>query len=124
MSREFRKVKESAAKKLKKPANHKKAVEAAVGALVKCAPKKKITPEQRKAVYCVMHGHSRIVETFFGYVHCARCGAQIGDLLAGAFNASDCVIVGHACGLCKRNFAKLGKTDKALVDKKVLKELE
>ncbi len=58
-------------------------------------------------VICALVGHSRIVEACFGYISCARCKAQIGDTLAGCFDARDCVIVGHDCPTCRENRAKL-----------------
>ena len=62
--------------------------------------------ETAKSVVCALIGHSRIVETCFGYIHCARCGAQIGDSLGGASSTKENVIVGHACDTCRENFTK------------------
>ena len=67
-----------------------------------------------KQILCVFFGHSRIVETCFGYVHCARCGDQIGDALAGVFNGKDVVIVGHDCKDCRKNWTRLTWKDKLL----------
>lgn len=66
------------------------------------------------AFFCVMFGHSKIVETCFGYVHCARCGDLIGDAFAGVFDGSKCVIVGHNCKTCQENYKKLKFKDRFL----------
>lgn len=70
--------------------------------------------EKKKAVTCAILGHSKIVTTFFGYVNCARCGAQIGDALGGMFDGSKVVIVGHDCDVCRANYKKLTWKDKVL----------
>lgn len=57
----------------------------------------------RPATVCAMIGHSRVITAFFGYVHCARCEAQIGDALGGVFDATGTVIVGHDCKTCRAN---------------------
>ncbi len=67
-----------------------------------------------KAIFCVLFRHSRIVKNCFGYKHCARCGAQVGDSLAGAWNGKDSVIVGHNCETCIANYKKMGFIDKFL----------
>jgi len=40
-----------------------------------------LSDEQAKAVVCALIGHSKIVNTCMGYIHCARCEAQLGDSL-------------------------------------------
>ncbi len=45
---------------------------------------KTLTVEQRRRIFCVKHGHSRLREFCFGYHHCARCGDLLGDSLGGA----------------------------------------
>lgn len=60
-----------------------------------------------KEIYCVLVGHSKIQTTCFGYVHCARCEAQIGDRLGSIFDMTDSVIVGHNCDRCQENYKKL-----------------
>jgi hypothetical protein len=67
---------------------------------------KGLEPDKAKAVVCALIGHSRIVTTCFGYIHCARCEAQIGDSLGGSSTTRDNVIVGHACDKCHENFAQ------------------
>ena len=86
--------------------------------------KKKPSLEQRKEIYCVMHGHSKIVSACFGYISCERCGSQIGDALGSVFDTTEHVIVGHNCAKCRENFKKLKKGDKVHISKAVLKELE
>lgn len=68
--------------------------------------------EQRNSVVCSIIGHSRIITTFFGYIYCARCNAQIGDSLGGYFDGSKHVIVGHNCEACRENFKSLTWQDK------------
>jgi len=70
--------------------------------------------EKLKAIFCIFFGHSNIIETCFGYVHCARCDAQIGDTLAGCYSNTKAVIVGHNCKECKENYKKLTWKDKFL----------
>jgi len=80
-----------------------------------------------KAVFCIFFGHSLIRKTFFGYVYCARCGAQVGDILMGAcmYNGSNDVIVGHNCPTCIENYKKLKWRDKILCPskRKIFKEV-
>jgi hypothetical protein len=68
--------------------------------------------KQRNSVVCSLIGHSMIVTTFFGYVYCGRCEAQIGDTLASVFDTSNCVIIGHCCDKCKENYKNLTWKDK------------
>ena len=60
--------------------------------------------DQRNPVVCALVGHSRIHEYSFGYIHCARCGAQVGDVLMGDYpDRQATVIVSHAhCATCQR----------------------
>jgi hypothetical protein len=74
-----------------------------------------LKPEQQRSVVCSLVGHSRIVEGCFDYVHCGRCGAQIGDQLAGVYNgAPESVRIGHNCATCRANYKKLTWRDKFL----------
>ncbi len=79
----------------------------------------KLTLEQNAQIHCVKHNHANYIWRFFGYVHCGRCGKQIGDQLAGVFDTSDMIVVGHKCSRCTRLKKKL-----SLIDKKILKRLE
>ena len=64
--------------------------------------------KQKKEIACSLIGrHSKIVSMFFGYVYCGRCDAQIGDTLAGCFNGSKCVVIGHNCDTCRENYKNL-----------------
>lgn len=67
-----------------------------------------------KKIFCVFWGHSKIIDTFLGYVYCARCGEQIGDCLGGYFNGDGYAIVGHGCPQCKEAYSKMGWRDKFL----------
>lgn len=57
----------------------------------------------RRKVICALIGHSRIVTGCFGYINCARCEEQIGDTLAGCFDMTGKVLVGHDCPTCEEN---------------------
>jgi DNA-directed RNA polymerase subunit RPC12/RpoP len=67
-----------------------------------------------KEIICIFIGHSKIVTNCFGYISCARCGAQIGDALGGVWNGENAVIVGHNCDICQNNYKKLSWKDKIL----------
>jgi len=41
--------------------------------------------EKLRSVWCALFQHTPIQDTFFGYWNCARCGAQLGDSLGGAY---------------------------------------
>lgn len=55
----------------------------------------KLTDEQKRKIYCVKHGHSHLMDHFFGYHYCARCGEQLGDSLGGVYANPDAVYVHH-----------------------------
>ena len=69
----------------------------------------------RNATVCALVGHSGIQTGCFGYYSCARCGAQVGDTLAGSYNTAKVVVVGHNCPTCRENFDALGWQDKLFV---------
>lgn len=50
---------------------------------------------QQKEMVCVLVGHSRILEFCFGYHHCARCMALLGDSLAGSYQDNNAVYPSH-----------------------------
>lgn len=89
----------------------------------------KLSDGQKKQIHCVKHGHSHIVTTCFGYVHCARCDDQIGDTLGSTMNLDDYVVVGHVgkklngCH-CTDNYRNLPSRDKKLVDPKIIRKLD
>lgn len=78
-----------------------------------------LTQQQKSQIYCVKHGHADYIWNFFGYVHCGRCGEQIGDRLAGVFDTTDKIFVGHKCDTCNKLKKKLSS-----LDKKILARLE
>jgi len=65
---------------------------------------KYLTQKQEAQIYCVKHGHAKFIWSFFDYVHCGRCGEQIGDTLAGIFSGKGYVVVGHDCEECTIGF--------------------
>ena len=69
-------------------------------------------PEQEKGIICQLIGHSNIVSTCFGYVHCGRCDDQLGDTLGGVYPLGNKVIIGHDCDVCRSNYKKMGWEDK------------
>lgn len=88
----------------------------------KMAALEPLTEEQRKSVTCSLLGHSHITTGCFGYVYCARCGAQIGDVLGGCFYDPLEVRVGHNCPVCRANYEKLGWESKVLAPDPFTKE--
>ena len=74
-----------------------------------------LTYLERNRVTCVLIGHSRVVSMCFGYVECERCCDQIGDTLGGMADLSECVVIGHACDVCRENWEKLTWKDKLFV---------
>lgn len=66
----------------------------------------------RNAVACSLVGHSRIQEYCLGYFTCGRCGAQVGDSLGAAYDATGVVIVGHNCPKCHANASALTWRDR------------
>lgn len=67
-------------------------------------------------IVCSLIGHSNITTTCFGYVHCHRCGDQIGDTLGGYYpQAKNQVIVDHDCDACNENWKKMTWQDKYLI---------
>ncbi len=68
-----------------------------------------------KEIFCILFGHSRIVETCWGYVNCARCGQQLGDQLASYYDTKNNVIMNHNCKTCRKNYKTLTWKDKLFV---------
>ena len=71
-----------------------------------------------KAILCVLVGHSRIVHGCFGYIHCERCGDQVGDTLAGVYDLEGHVLMEHACETCEENWEGLTWRDKLLAPRR------
>lgn len=71
--------------------------------------------DRLKHIICALFRHSVITKICFGYQHCGRCDALLGDTIAGAFS----VTVGLSCGCeeCQSAYASLGLVDKFLVPK-------
>jgi hypothetical protein len=75
----------------------------------------KLSQEQKAQIYCVKHGHAKYVTAFMGYVHCGRCGQQIGDSLGGIFDFDGYAVVGHDCPKCDYAKSKLSDFDKEIM---------
>ena len=84
----------------------------------------KITKKERNDIVCALIGHSRIIETCWGYVHCGRCGNLIGDMLTSIFDSKEHVIVGHNCKICRKNYKALTWRDKLYAKDPFKKEKE
>jgi len=78
---------------------------------------KKLTKEQKMQIYCVKHGHAMYITQCFGYVHCGRCGTQIGDTLASIFDTRGYLLIGHKCKICNKIRKGLKKFDLKIVEK-------
>jgi hypothetical protein len=82
---------------------------------------------RKRKVVCALIGHSRVVEYCFGYVTCARCGAQVGDTLAGP-SMSGHVFLTHLgrsipeCD-CYEVLAKLTWKDRMMLPRKITAQL-
>jgi hypothetical protein len=69
--------------------------------------------EQRNSIVCSLIGHSCISTKCWGYRYCGRCGVQLGDNLCNIDSgATDAVVIGHNCSLCKENYRKCTWKDK------------
>lgn len=79
----------------------------------------KLTLQQKAQIHCIKEGHADYIYTCWGYVHCGRCGEQIGDQLGGIFDTTDKILVNHKCSKCSKLKRKLSK-----LDKEILKRLE
>ncbi len=64
-----------------------------------------------KKILCILIGHSRIHDAFFGYIYCGRCGEHVGDILLG----DNTVLVGHYCEKCFANYKEMTWRDKLFV---------
>ncbi len=76
-----------------------------------------LSQEKKARIYCIKHGHADYISMCFGYVYCGRCNEQIGDTLAGIYNPTDKMVVGHKCKKCDKVKSKLNKLDKLIVDR-------
>jgi hypothetical protein len=73
--------------------------------------------EKLKKVFCALFRHSNIETVCFGYHSCARCGEQLGDSLAGAYQNKNVVGVRCDCDECRKNYAAMGFMDTFLSKK-------
>jgi hypothetical protein len=76
-----------------------------------------------KAITCVLIGHSNILHSCFGYVHCGRCDDQIGDTLGSVYQNKDAAWESCGCKECHDNLAKMGIRDKLFVPKKLIRSV-
>ena len=87
-----------------------------------------LAEETQRKMVCALVGHSRLLTHFFGYHYCARCEAQVGDSLGGAFQDRDnklkLAILGCTCEQCVSNYAAFDWKDTFLVPKEKLAEAE
>lgn len=67
-----------------------------------------IDENARNGVICALIGHSKIQTTTWGYYNCGRCGADVGDTLAGTYKPTDVVVVGHNCPTCRDLYEAMG----------------
>ena len=79
---------------------------------------KKLTNTQKARIYCVKYGHAQYVSRFWGYVHCGRCGDQIGDQLASCFDTTKLMVIG-----CKEKDCKVCPAVKKTLNEMDLKIL-
>ena len=83
---------------------------------------KKLTNEHKARIYCAKYRHAKFFHQFWGYVHCGRCGEQIGDKLGGVFyGASEMAspqCKDSPCEHCDPIIKKLSKKDKILFDRR------
>lgn len=75
-----------------------------------------LTNEQKRTTICAWVGHSRVQNAFLGQFTCNRCGALVGDSLAGVYDATNVVIIGHDCATCRTNYAALDWRDLLFTD--------
>lgn len=83
---------------------------------------KQLTKVQEAEIYCVKNGHADYIYKCWGYVHCGRCGQQIGDTLGGVFPCDKIIEVAcdaSPCKHCDPIYKKLSK-----MDKKILRRLK
>lgn len=70
--------------------------------------------EKIKAIFCILFGHSRIVNACFGQITCARCDDLLGDTLMGTYDMTGKIVMNHDCSTCHANYKTLTWKDKFL----------
>lgn len=81
---------------------------------------KTLTKQQQAEIYCIKNGHANYIWKCWGYVHCGRCGKQIGDQLAGCFDTGKLLVIGcneKNCKVCDPIIKKLSPLDKKIFKK-------
>lgn len=85
--------------------------------------------DSQRSVVCGLIGHSRIRDFCFGYHHCARCSALLGDSLAGAYSDDTAVYPSHlgrsgfeGCR-CNENLKTLTWRDRLFVPEHIMQTL-
>ncbi len=76
-----------------------------------------LTQTQKAQIYCVKHSHANYVTNCMGYKSCGRCNTQIGDTLAGCFDMSKVISVGHKCDKCNELKKSLPPLDVTILDR-------
>lgn len=72
--------------------------------------------QEIKSALCAFFGHPPVVHTFFGYVYCSRCDAQVGDQLASVYSNKENAVKGHDCEDCRRIWKSLTPTERLLTN--------
>lgn len=76
-----------------------------------------LTQTQKAQIYCVKNGHANYVTNCMGYKSCGRCDQQIGDTLAGVFDMSNVIAVGHKCDKCDELKKSLSPLDVTILER-------
>ena len=81
---------------------------------------KKLTKEQEARIYCIKNRHANYVYKCWGYIHCGRCGTQIGDQLGSIFDTRNLLVIGCPdvkCKVCLPLIKKLSPMDLKIFNK-------
>lgn len=73
--------------------------------------------DRLRNLVCAVFRHSNLEDSCWGYVSCARCGAQLGDTLAGCYSNSRQVGISCDCTACRENLKRLTFIDTFLAKK-------
>ena len=74
------------------------------------------------SIFCAIFRHSHLVTNCIGYKYCARCGAQLGDTLAGtglSVGKGGHFLIGQTCQCdkCRASFDSLTWLDRFMCPK-------